>query len=863
LIQLLPSAAYVALDLKVTGMNIPNFTKTNRFDRPEERYVQSKIIPERYSIVQVGISLFHENPNFKKHIKRALNSSSILQNGVNEGENVENDNIEAESDVIAGPHPVLRRDGTRYGVSSQDDGDINAMPRSNENLELSERGESSSESSVASANSRPSGDDDDDNDGNGDDDDVDVDEEPDNRGGNNVVHPILMPPIPGIPANLNMHIPILPVIDDIRRPHRNQGVIHARGDLHPHFHDNEGNLIEPPEFLVRNYKFYLAPSAKVSCREIVLNPNSIQYLKDQDIDFNTWLSHGIPFTTLEQAKSSLINFISEQKEENVEDEDLEWEEPTDAQDVAFIARSMASIREWIDSAAPHASRRLSNNLSLGDEQRLGIARVIPFPKKESLKACLKGKIKYEYPSLHWEKHHNQHVLVRLNDTEKKLRDRRKKRVAWRQMHLDNIGFTRIFKALSNACRGELEKNSDLDCEYKTFLQHEKNGTVRSFVMNNESKSDLTHPYKSSKCRRVPIVVHNGFMDFLYLLSYFNDSKLPSTYVETKELINRYFPIVYDTKVLATEFYDLPIHRNNSCLKELYKDFVIQDDIIVEGDMIIPGIPLNHTPSVRILNDRSEATMIPQEADRAYMIGTVFQCLARRLRIVSIENDVHGTGINTALRHFYKSIVSAKKSIVGSLLFLDENHPDIKTSAPIFRMNCIFLQNSIFIVDLEAVADPLRPGYSASSLFRVSRSNNSSHMDDINQIVKMMRNPESNGKVQYEVGVTPKYFIIAGKAKTFDRQEGLKNANFNNAEHRSKLLRDLLKAKFPNDSIVSLEDIIMGVVDSPWTTHDVRRNETFRSERSGLLTRIFSNFRVGSSKRSREDEPVYANRRSRT
>jgi poly(A)-specific ribonuclease len=818
----------------VTGANIPNLPKPNKFDRPEERYVQSKRIPERYSIVQVGISLFHENPAFKKQIKRALRSSSNQQNQMNEEEHEENNNNEVKNDVVG---------GLQSGSYNEDDGDINAMPRSNQNEELSDYDESSTDSSVSLSNSHQNRSD-----------DADADEDPIDRDNDNLMHPIALPPIPGIPANLNIHLPMLPINVDIGHPQRDRDAI--RG-----VQNNLGNFIEPPEFLVRNYNFYLAPSSKLTSREILLNPSSIEYLKDQNIDFNTWLNHGIPFISLEGAKSSLMNFSSEQKDNNVDDQDLEWEEPTDAQDVAFIARSMASLREWIDSAAPNASRRLGNNLSLGDEQRLGIARVIPFPKKESLKACLRGKIKYEYPSLHWENHHNQHVLVRLNDTEKKLREERKKRVAWRQMYLDNIGFTRVLKALSSACKGELETGCNLDSEYKAFEEHEKNGTIHEFIMKNMSQSDCTESYRSKKCRRVPIIVHNGFMDFLYLLSYFHDSKLPSTYEEVKDLVHGYFPIVYDTKVLGTEFSNLPRHRNNSCLTELYKDFVIQDDIVIEGDFIVPEIPQIRTPSVRLLNDRSEATMLPQEADHSYMIGTVFQCLTRRLKIATIENDAATAEINTALECFYKSIISAKKSKVGSLLFLDENHPEIKSASPLYGMNCIFLQNSIFVVDLAAVSDPLKSGYSASSIFRVSCPNHAAHIEDINQIVKKMRSQELNGRVQYEVGVTPTYFIIAGKTRALDRQEVLKNVNCNNAQWRSNLLRSLLKAKFPNDLIVSLEDILIGNANLPWTTSGMCRNDTTRRVvRPSFLSRIIEKIRI--SKRAHDNPQEHDNKRSR-
>jgi len=51
-------------------------------------------------------------------------------------------------------------------------------------------------------------------------------------------------------------------------------------------------------------------------------------------------------------------------------------------------------------------------------------------------------------------------------------------------------------------------------------------------------------------RRIPVVGHNCFYDLLFLFRHF-EAPLPEDYVELKRKLNALFPLVYDTKVLAT------------------------------------------------------------------------------------------------------------------------------------------------------------------------------------------------------------------------------------------------------------------------------------------------------------------------
>lgn len=95
LIRLLPSAVFVAIDEEMTGIVMPNSTRPRKDQTPGQRYEQLKAVPEyvkrnlfvfsvlflqiltfldsdfshlaihrKYSIIQLGICLFHEHPNF-------------------------------------------------------------------------------------------------------------------------------------------------------------------------------------------------------------------------------------------------------------------------------------------------------------------------------------------------------------------------------------------------------------------------------------------------------------------------------------------------------------------------------------------------------------------------------------------------------------------------------------------------------------------------------------------------------------------------------------------------------------------------------------------------------------------------------
>ena len=83
-----------------------------------------------------------------------------------------------------------------------------------------------------------------------------------------------------------------------------------------------------------------------------MNPSSMLFLAQHDMDFNCWVSKGIPYVTVDEESWYLEHFYNRHKNEQKSKSpgSIKKVEPKSPGDVAFVARAMARLREWIDSA---------------------------------------------------------------------------------------------------------------------------------------------------------------------------------------------------------------------------------------------------------------------------------------------------------------------------------------------------------------------------------------------------------------------------------------------------------------------------------------------------------------------------------
>ena len=161
-----------------------------------------------------------------------------------------------------------------------------------------------------------------------------------------------------------------------------------------------------------------------------------------------------------------------------------------------------------------------------------------------------------------------------------------------------------------------------------------------------------------------------------------------------------FPLVYDTQILASEFSDNAVRTRQTGAHQLYRRFVrgrADDTFEEQNDLAGRRIPRSlvvngTTHSYPSPEARDNPDLNP--GDNAFMIGTIFQCLCRRIKWKTLE----AFDTEDREKQFFTQIVLARQSRVGSLLFLDERLPESKLCAPLYGLNkvrivCVVLKKT--------------------------------------------------------------------------------------------------------------------------------------------------------------------------
>jgi hypothetical protein len=277
-------------------------------------------------------------------------------------------------------------------------------------------------------------------------------------------------------------------------------------------------------------------------------------------NLNEWIQEGIPFCTGEDATRMLEKFRSD----NLEKQAHESSNPpiqafgrrrkvelAQTEDRDFHARAMASLREWLDAAI------LPNR-----EDLEGASFLLP-PCNSFLRRALYESIPSEYPNLVLETVHetSQIRVWRLNSEERKRRNQRLLREGFEKVLCEKVGVWRVFLALVQACSGQSPQN---------HVEH------MALSSNVQEAMEPFDPSRTKTLRRkIPLVVHNGLQDLLFLLTHFHGSQLPQTWQECKHLIHSHFPVVYDTKIMANEYCDREIFRGRTYLATVFEQTLLR------------------------------------------------------------------------------------------------------------------------------------------------------------------------------------------------------------------------------------------------------------------------------------------------
>ena len=273
------------------------------------------------------------------------------------------------------------------------------------------------------------------------------------------------------------------------------------------------------DWIVRRYNFFSFPG-KDSDRSVVLNPSAVAFLHQHNISFDKWTKEGIPYQPQPQAEETLRHYLkkeitaaAEKKEApaqpSLEEASRRRVQLRRTEDIDFFTRTMARLREWIDSARPRRNHEEDE-----DAPEEGASYLLP-ECNSFLRRALYENIQREFPGLILEKVPNSFRIrvLRLSDEENERRETRLRKEAWHNLIVEKVGLYRIFYALSQVARGfALDRDTPLMAPSVDGIDLDKELSL----------------YRGARHRKIPIIVHNGFMDLCFMMSHFVSFWLPNT-----------------------------------------------------------------------------------------------------------------------------------------------------------------------------------------------------------------------------------------------------------------------------------------------------------------------------------------------
>jgi CAF1 family ribonuclease len=238
----------------------------------------------------------------------------------------------------------------------------------------------------------------------------------------------------------------------------------------------------------------------------------------------------------------------------------------------------------------------------------------------------------------------------------------------------------------------------------------------------------------SSARRVPLVVHNGFMDLSFLMSHLH-GEIPSDYSDMKVLLRSQFPIIFDTKTMSIESpygLNLKADATSSSLQNAFDALVSEKG--EDGEAFINLL--------RFCRKDAESDQNQHEAAYdAYLTGGVFAAM------------LHRASLRDSKTNWIEVICDPSSTCARSQLKRNVLH-----------------QMSMFNCDLESpdpYLDPMKHGVAVESTFRVEGIDKSTGTRDI--VRNLLGMSDAQGRVvNYEIiWVDDATFMVAACVKDID------------------------------------------------------------------------------------------------
>ncbi|KAF2085243.1 CAF1-domain-containing protein, partial [Saccharata proteae CBS 121410] len=290
---------------------------------------------------------------------------------------------------------------------------------------------------------------------------------------------------------------------------------------------------ENDTYILRPYNFNLNPLLEERLdieRIFSFQSGAAEFLIANGFRMDLPMTMGVPYLSREEAKRAKKLAYTRFERSNIEDVQLKADE---VESLEFVRKVRVAITKWKADGKPHPS--FLNIVSTDPEgPQPAIPRLGRFEKR-----LVHQLVRAEYPELITISKPEM-IIIKAYDAirEQSILESKKKAVK-RQIERQT-GFRWIVEAL---CGGHL------DLDVQAFARDVRTGQPK-FVDMNDLRSRFGRAELDLRRRRRVLVGHNLFTDLIYFYRTFIGD-LPATLSEFRTEIHKLFPIVVDTKYMAT------------------------------------------------------------------------------------------------------------------------------------------------------------------------------------------------------------------------------------------------------------------------------------------------------------------------
>ncbi|CAG7954199.1 unnamed protein product [Penicillium olsonii] len=305
-------------------------------------------------------------------------------------------------------------------------------------------------------------------------------------------------------------------------------------------------------YTLKPYNFNISPITDPGTnvnRDWVFGSRSMEFLLAQGFSIDTMCKTGIRYLSREE-EASAIQIAVEKSRSRTNIPDIKVQED-DIECLKFLQSSRLTINEWL---AEGENRQEWLNIPPPASLPSPPCE-IPLGLSNTQKRLVHQLISIEYPGL-TSRGAPDFVQIQDRDPDSERRVFETKLKTRKQRIRDNIGFRWIAEALVGGNFDELDPEA-----FNPLLKRIENPTLDVQQISERVKSQL-------KRNRPVLVGHNMFFDLLFFYRCFIGS-LPDTLEEFNGSIHELFPVLADTKYMAT--HDCGVMAQQSALEDLNRN----------------------------------------------------------------------------------------------------------------------------------------------------------------------------------------------------------------------------------------------------------------------------------------------------